>query len=107
MDRQTFMLLLIRNTIILIAYDIYLPFIYAPSFRFMHYRSSRYANRSGTGAGTDVEVHAKINNNMWFIVQINVILNCNNKKKQQQKKTLEMRRRKKTDITDRQTCLRM
>lgn len=38
--RQTFILLLKRNIISLIAYDIYLPFIYAPSFGFMHYSVS-------------------------------------------------------------------
>lgn len=81
-DRQTFILLLKRNTIILIAHDIYPRFIYAPPFRFMYCSLSipLPLPLSSSLARSQLEHMAKINSNMRFIIQINVILNCNKKK---------------------------
>lgn len=70
-DRQTFIILLLlkRNTIILIAHDIYLPFIYAPSFRFMCGSHSQHLMPF-----FGLEYMAKLIAIFWFIIQINVII---------------------------------
>lgn len=104
-DRQTFILLLKRNTIILIAHDIYPRFIYAPPFRFMYCSLSvpLPLPLSSSLARSQLEHMAKINSNMRFIIQINVILNCNKKKRRATRRTKKSTQYNR-DVTDRHVC---
>lgn len=76
MVRQTFiLLLLICNTIILKAYDILYIF---NSFTHLHLDLCIYGSSVRWHPCWWTE-HAKINTKMWFIIQINVILNWEKK----------------------------